>query len=807
MSEITESRFLHEQYPQLNDSPEVGHVLDFLQSQGEDIPSSKAAARVNAYLGFLANEDYVNDGFLTGDQASVDRQIEAAVIKPEDVPESFFRTQQRAARQLGHGNVKINDAFREKATTVVRTDQRNSLRKWVEYLNDEESKYPAWFKYYALNSVIKLVDYDKERDKFPKRERNTTDPFPHLNTEALAQVYDALLQVRIEPEKHQDSVVPAQLKGLVKDGSFQRLYTHMLKHTGFTDPELLKETRGSWTEYEQSDNPADVRRLSTSLQGYGTGWCTAGEATAEAQLSAGDFYVFYTKDKAGNDRVPRIAIRLEDDQVVEVRGILGGGVGVGVGENTRQELEPDMIDIAMEKLQSLPGGERYLKKAADMKWMTELERKVAAESNVGLTTEELRFLYEVGGTIEGFGFYKDPRIAELKGLRDPAKDLAQIFDVTADKVVSSQSDINNGSVVFIGELNLEKLPAYSFKDLPDLQWIEGDISFGDIPFATLSNETAKRLAEVGQAQVVMDNLNRFESLHAGSANALIDAGRAGVLAKNLEHCITLGAGVAHRMVDAGYAQEVARNLVSFGASVDRQELAIHIIDTNQVKALGENLGQFKGLDSKVAEKLIDAGYGPKVSFFLDRFREVVDHNALVDRIIEAGYVRGIDLRHMSGLDNATAHKFIELGNLDVVRNNLRSFGGLSNDVAEQLITDGRLRDVIHGLDKFPNVNHDYLASLCLEYEPMYFRNKLAYFRGLGNEIAARLLQEGHFSSVGHNLHSFEGLSADVANILIDHGRAEEVGDYIDRFVDLPESVLERLSREGARIQSYLIRRS
>ena len=38
-------------------------------------------------------------------------------------------------------------------------------------------------------------------------------------------------------------------------------------------------------------------KLVKSLEGKGTGWCTAGIETARWQLQGGDFHVYYTKDK------------------------------------------------------------------------------------------------------------------------------------------------------------------------------------------------------------------------------------------------------------------------------------------------------------------------------------------------------------------------------------------------------------------------------------------------------------------------------------------------------------------------------
>ena len=45
-----------------------------------------------------------------------------------------------------------------------------------------------------------------------------------------------------------------------------------------------------------------------------------------------------------------------------------------------------------------------------------------------LTKEELKFLYEIDSKIIGFGYKKDPRIAEIKIKRVYENDLRQVFD-------------------------------------------------------------------------------------------------------------------------------------------------------------------------------------------------------------------------------------------------------------------------------------------------------------------------------------------------------------------------------------------
>lgn len=83
---------------------------------------------------------------------------------------------------------------------------------------------------------------------------------------------------------------------------------------------------------------SDPTALYESLQGYGTGWCTAGKEVARIQLQGGDFYVFYTKDEKGRKVIPRIAIRMENGQVAEVRGI-----------ESNQNMEANMVEVAREK--------------------------------------------------------------------------------------------------------------------------------------------------------------------------------------------------------------------------------------------------------------------------------------------------------------------------------------------------------------------------------------------------------------------------------------------------------------------------
>lgn len=421
------SSFLHERNPNFHTTQEVEVVADYLRNNGEAIPN-EPADKISAYLGFLANREYANDGILTGDQSSIDRQIDAHVIDAKDVPDGYFELQRRIAREQGHGDVQITSEMRRQMTEAVQADQKVGLSKWVEYLGGDDGGYPDWFKTYTWTSVTKLGTYDKDKSEFQKRSRGTTAPYPELNREALAYVYDVLNKSRVQGEQVNGGANDAQLQKLLKGGNFGKLYAHAVLEVTPDTPELRNEIRGSWTKFNQTDDPRTARRLSGSLQGHGTGWCTAGESTATMQLRGGDFFVYYTRDEDGKDSVPRVAIRMEQGEVAEVRGV-----------NAAQELEHEMADITAERLKDLPGGEEYIRKAHDMKRLTAIEKKTAADPDASLTGEELRFLYELDHEIQGFGYETDPRISEIRAKRGDADkpELARILPESIREQVKS----------------------------------------------------------------------------------------------------------------------------------------------------------------------------------------------------------------------------------------------------------------------------------------------------------------------------------------------------------------------------------
>ena len=348
------------------------------------------------------------------------------VIKPENIPDAYFQNQVRLARERGYGNIELTEEDKRRMTEEVIDDQRKSLDKWIEYfLYDEESKsYEMWEKYWVFQGLQNLGKYDKETGKFSKRDKSTVYPFPPVEREYIFTTLK-LMEDFLKDKKSEEDI-----KQALSTGNFKLLYEYVIKQSFLKGEHQSNSTDGKWIKYEQG---SDYNILRDSLQGYYTGWCTAaGENFAKSQLAGGDFYVYYSLDKNGEAKVPRIAIRMDGkDKIGEIRGIADN-----------QNMEPEMMSILEEKLKEFPDRDKYLKKENDMKLLTLIDKKV--NDNIDLTLEELKFLYEIDGQIIGFGYGKDPRIEEIKRKRNERRDYSLIFNVKEEEVALSQKEwLNN----------------------------------------------------------------------------------------------------------------------------------------------------------------------------------------------------------------------------------------------------------------------------------------------------------------------------------------------------------------------------
>jgi phage protein U len=384
------------------------------------------------------------------------------VIKSQDVPESYFKLQEKIALDRGYGHITYTESQKQQEIQTIITEQEKSLDNWLDYFMSEDADvYPMWAKYWAFQGMLSLGVFDKEQQRFNKRAKGTTAIFVELNQEALALSIDMLIESNKGNEINDE-----ELKKLLDNGSFGKIYAYILEGLLKNNKTNAANNQGEWVKYKKG---TDHMPLVASLQGKGTGWCTAGQETAKSQLANGDFYVYYSYDENNQPTIPRIAIRMNDNSIAEVRGIA-----------KNQNLEPEMTEILDKKLEDFPDKDKYNKKVKDMEVLTTIYKKY--QENTDLDINDLRFLYEVDSKIQGFGYQKDPRIEAIIYKRYKRQDLSAIFNCELEQISLNDEEARKDNIIYHhGELNMNHITNFSGGVLPKI--VGGNVSITKITVA------------------------------------------------------------------------------------------------------------------------------------------------------------------------------------------------------------------------------------------------------------------------------------------------------------------------------------
>lgn len=300
----------------------------------------------------------------------------------------------------------ISDCFSEEEKERIIQSQKNSLKNWLKYLTDKNTRYPMWAKYWVFQGMLKIGNPNEENNSYMKRNKKTLSPFIEMNPAIIAKCVSIM-------EENFDKTDKKSLSDFVENGNFQKMYCKYLQEfkkeqnqkSGFT---------GRWVKYHEKSEQ-DAKKLFESLQGFGCTWCTAGSfEVAKEQImggknyEGGDFYVYYTNNEKNEAIIPRLAIRMDGkNYIAEIRGVA----------DSSQNIEEGLEDIVKRKLDDMPflseeSRERNYKAVEDTIRLTFLNQKNARKENFFL--EEQKFLLELDRKIEGFGWDEDSRIAKLR---------------------------------------------------------------------------------------------------------------------------------------------------------------------------------------------------------------------------------------------------------------------------------------------------------------------------------------------------------------------------------------------------------
>ena len=369
-------RFLDVLYTQLYKSEEVEHTKESKDTKEESIKR------------YMDRLEYIHSKANTQNKKDLIKKLyfDKYVIKKENLP------------------LYMGDPNKE----GIIESQKKSLSTWIDYLTDENAVYPMWAKYWVFQQMLKMGTYDEVSDKYTKRTKKTLNPFIEANPEVIAKCIGNLIKL-LGNEK----LSTQQIRKLVSNISFEKMYIEYQSNI----KEQYKSNEGIWIKYNQG-NEEDAKKLSVSLEGHNTGWCTASESTAISQLcglngyGGGDFYVYYTKDEEGNYKVPRIAIRLNGHtNIAEIRGV-----------EEHQNLEEEMIPILESKLNEMTFLDQLdvynnMEIVSKLKYLVSIKEKTIKD--IPLTQKEVMDLYSEKF---GFGWEQDPLVKKIINKRNPAID-------------------------------------------------------------------------------------------------------------------------------------------------------------------------------------------------------------------------------------------------------------------------------------------------------------------------------------------------------------------------------------------------
>lgn len=642
----------------LHAAPEVAKAAERTKSRTGEKVSQEPVDRIQNYLDrFKEIIERENEQDRERGLRSLKKVLyDAFIIHQEDIPESYFRLQQQIAREQGHGEIQITREMRKEAVRVIREDQRVSLDEWIDYLASDDALYPDWTKYWAFRSLVGMSLYDKEKLQFGSRSKHTTAKFPDLNREALAFVVD-LIEKQTKGEHIQNPVeeganVHAQEGKLVSDEEFQSLlstqnfakyYAFAIEHIVADNTELFKNINGEWKIFKRGSSADELVK---SIQGHGTGWCTAGEYTARAQLQVGDFHTYFSNNAHGVPTIPRLAIRMEGEHIAEVRGVAH-----------HQEIDPYISPVLEQKLLDFgPQGNEYRQKAADMKLLTVIDSK--SKNNEPLTRDDIFFLYEIDHPIRGFGYREDPRVKELLKGRNRFEDAKVIVDADNDvdcilklaRLKGHESDLRRAVSKLISmRSGSEEGDSHDFdKNLESLILPQLDRMKGlddDLVLAFLRMRMPRLIQKANGSFAFNDKFRLLTALHSYDKkhNSVQFQRIAGHVLKDASEAERISIVDTHPSSD----KEIVKKLLQGVALIPRRTVK-SLIASDHTDLVSAAIRRCENkLDSEVALALIQDGYIDTVVRNLSRFHAL--NTDVFNELLEKGYADTMR-RHKGSFD-------------------------------------------------------------------------------------------------------------------------------------------------------------
>ena len=457
-----------------------------------------------------------------------------------------YESEIKALEQRGEKD-KANYIRNNKTKALEELSNIYSEKLYEEYKHIvdfiKNANYEDAFKALMLRETLLKV-YKKDDDKVIVKQRKlneTIEGHMLLNEKVLNVIYNNLYTYENFKELYYAGV--AEFNNIIKDTS------------EITLKNVNTYGMGKWIKFDgrasDSKNYAEnVIKLKTLVQD--TPWCT--KTLASTQLEQGDFYVFID-----NDNKPHIAVKMNGNEIDEVRGIKNGNA---------QELEEEYRDVAISFLENnkdIKNGKNWLDKE---EWNKRLIRYSKEIDDGTFNSEETKQLVEdLFRSDYKSHFNANSNLEELKQkLPKAKKHLAEYYDCTEEeicigyykpkeetrcpyKIILGNANFDGSKVTNLGELRIiggqADFSLTRIKTLGKLQSIGGSALFYN-----------SEVTDLGELQVIGGNAY-FENSNITNLGKLQSIGRS----VNFRNSDVINLGKLQKIgEDAGFRNSNVTNL-------------------------------------------------------------------------------------------------------------------------------------------------------------------------------------------------------------------------------------------------------
>ena len=581
-----------------------------------------------------------------------------------------YESELKALEQRGEKD-KANYIRNNKTKALEELSNIYSEKLYEEYKHIvdfiKNANYEDAFKALMLRETLLKV-YKKDDDKVIVKQRKldeTIEGHMLLNEKVLNVIYNNLDTYENFKELYYAGV--AEFNNVVREAS-----EVTLKNVNTYD-------MGKWIKFDgrasDSENYAEnVIKLKTLVQD--TPWCT--KTLASTQLEQGDFYVFID-----NDNKPHIAVKMNGNEIDEVRGIKN--------ENA-QELEEEYRDVAISFLENnkdIKNGGNWLDKEEWNKRLIRYSKKI--DDGTFNSEETPKLIEDLLHSDYRSHFNANSNLEELKQRLPKAKRyLAEYYNCTEEEICLDnylpEKETRCPYKLILGDAN------FIFSKMTDLGKLQ--IIVGNANFASSKITDLGKLQSIGGDAFFngskITNLGKLESIGRNAFfdySEVTDLGKLKIIGMNAKFNYS-------KITNLGKLQSIGRNaFFNYSEVTDLDELQSIGGDADFRDSIVTYLGKLQSIGG-------DAVFSNSKITDLCELQNIGKHAYFNDsEIINLG-----ELQNIGGSANFEDSEVTDLGKLE-------SIGGIAYFAFSKVTDLGNIEYI--GGEIMTDENNSYLKE---EYE-------------------------------------------------------------------------------------------